>query len=69
MGRKLIQAVLRSAATIKPTDEKLRATLTLLSSPLRSMAIVAICEEPCMTSTRLPGTEFRLDFALAGPAI
>jgi len=68
-GRTLIQTALRSAATIEPTDEELRVTLSPLSSPHRSRAIAAVCEELNKTSDRFPGTKLRLRFAVAEPAI
>jgi hypothetical protein len=68
-GRTMIQTALRSAATIEPTDEELRVTLAPLSSPHRSRAIAAVCEELNKTSTRFPGTKLRLHFAVAEPAI
>jgi len=68
-GRTFIQAALRSVATIEPTDDKLRVTLAPLSSPHRSKAIAAVCEEINKTSTRFPGTKLQLHFAVAEPAI
>ena len=68
-GRTLIQTALRSAATIEPTDEELRVTLSPLSSPHRSKAIAAVCEELNKASTRFPGTKLRLCFAVAESAI
>jgi Transposase protein/Helix-turn-helix domain len=68
-GRTMIQTALRSAATIEPTDEELQVTLSPLSSPHRSRAIAAICEELNKASVRFPGTKLRLRFAVAEPAI
>jgi hypothetical protein len=68
-GRTLIQAALRSAATIEPTDNELRVTLAPLSSPHRSKAIAAVCEEINKTSTKFPGTNLQLNFTVAEPAI
>lgn len=68
-GRTLIQTALRSAATIEPTDEELRVTLSPLSSPHRSRAIAAVCEELNKTSDRFPGTRLRLRFAVAESTI
>lgn len=68
-GRTLIQTALRSAATIEPTDEELRVTLSPLSSPHRSRAIAAVCEELNKTSARFPGTKLRLRFAVAESTI
>jgi len=68
-GRTLIQAALRSVATIRPTQNDLRLTLAPLSSPHRSKAIVSVCEELNKTSTKFPGTKLQLRFAVAEPAI
>ncbi len=67
-GRTLIQTALRSAATIEPTDKELRVTLAPLSSPHRSRAIAAVCQELNKTSTRFPGTKLRIQFAVGEPA-
>ena len=68
-GRTLIQTALRSAATIEPTAEQLRVTIAPLSSPHRSKAIAAVCEELNKISARFPGTKLRLHFAVSEPAI
>jgi hypothetical protein len=68
-GRTLIQAALRSVATIKPTEQELQVTLVPMSSPHRSKAIAAVCEELNKTSTRFPGTKLQLRFAVADPVI
>lgn len=64
-GRTLIQTALRSAAAIEPTSDELRVTLAPLSSPHRSEAIRAMCDELNMTNTLFPGTKQRLTFAVA----
>jgi transposase len=68
-GRTLIQTALRSAATIQPTQNELRVTLAELSSPHRSKAIAAVCEELNKTLTTFPGTKLQLRFGVAEPAI
>jgi transposase len=68
-GRTLIQAALRSVATIRPTENELRVTLSPLSSPHRSKVIASVCEELNKTSTKFPGTKLQLRFAVAEPAI
>lgn len=65
-GRTLIQTVLQSAATLEPTDQELRVTLSPLSSPHRSQAAAALCEALNTTETRFPGTDLRLRFTVAG---
>ena len=64
-GRTLIQTALKSAATIEPTGNELRVTLSLLSSPHRSRAIAALCETLNKTDTCFPGTDLRMRFAVA----
>jgi len=68
-GRTLIQTALRSTATIQPTENELRVTLAPLSSPHRSKAIAAVCEELNKRSTTFPGTKLQLRFAVAEAAI
>jgi hypothetical protein len=65
-GRTLIQTVLQSTATLEPTDQELRVTLSPLSSPHRSQAVAALCEDLNTTETRFPGTDLRMRFAVAG---
>jgi transposase len=68
-GRTMIQAALRSAATIEPTAEELRVTLAPLSSPHRTRAISAVCDALNNTETEFPGTNLRLRYAIAQPQI
>ena len=65
-GRTLIQAVLQSTATLEPTERELRVTLSPFSSPHRSQAVAALCENLNTTETRFPGTDLRMRFAVAG---
>lgn len=65
-GRTLIQTVLQSTATLEPTDQELRVTLSPLSSPHRSQAVAALCENLNTAETRFPGTDLRMRFAVAG---
>jgi hypothetical protein len=65
-GRTLIQTVLQSTATLEPTAQELRVTLAPLSSPHRSQAVAALCENLNTTETRFPGTDLRMRFAVAG---
>ncbi len=67
-GRTMIQAAVRSAATIEPSEAELRVTLAPLSSPHRSRAIASVCEELNKTETVFPGTKLRLRFGVAQPA-
>ena len=65
-GRTLIQTVLQSTATLEPTDQELRVTLSPLSSPHRSQAVAALCEDINAAETCFPGTDLRMRFAVAG---
>ena len=65
-GRTLIQTVLQSTATLEPTDQELRVTLSPLSSPHRSRAVAALCEDLNTAGTCFPGTNLRMRFAVAG---
>ena len=65
-GRTLIQTVLQSTATLEPTDQELRITLSPLSSPHRSQAVAALCENLNQAESCFPGTDLRMRFAVAG---
>jgi hypothetical protein len=65
-GRTLIQSALQSTATLEPTDRELRVTLAPLSSPHRSRAVAALCENLNTPGTCFPGTDLRMRFAVAG---
>ena len=67
-GRTLIQSALASPADIAVTDTELRITLVPLSSPHRSRAIAALCEELNRTPVRFPGTRLTLRFGVHAPA-
>jgi transposase len=67
-GRTLIQAALASAADLDVTDTELRLTLAPQSSPHRTRAIAALCEDLNRTPTRFPGTRLTLRFAIHQPA-
>jgi transposase len=63
-GRTLLQAAMASAADIEVTPAQLRITLTAQSSPHRTRAIAALCEELNQTNTLFPGSSLRLRFAI-----
>ena len=67
-GRTLIQSALGSAADIKVTGSEILVTLALLSSPHRSRAVAALCEQLNATVTAFPGTRLLLRYAVAGQA-
>jgi len=64
-GRTLVQSALASAADIEISGTELRITLAPLSSPHRTRAIAALCEELNRTQTRFPGTRLLLHYAVA----
>ena len=59
-GRTLIQSALKSSGNIEVNGNELRITLNPLSSPQRSKAIKALCEQLNTTNTVLPDTKLRL---------
>jgi transposase len=63
-GRTLIQSALASAADLDVTQDELRVTLAPLSSPHRTRAIAALCEELNRTDTIFPGSSLRLRYAI-----
>ncbi len=66
-GRTLLHSALASAADIVVADTELRITLAPLSSPHRSRAISALCDELNRTAVCFPGTKLRLLFAVQVP--
>ena len=63
-GRTLIQSALASAADLEVTESELRVTLAPLSSPHRTRAIAALCDELNQTATDFPGSNLRLRYAI-----
>lgn len=63
-GRTLIQAALASAADLKVTKRELRVTLAPQSSPHRTRAIAALCEELNRRKVVFPGSSFRLGYGI-----
>jgi DNA-binding CsgD family transcriptional regulator len=63
-GRTLIQSALMSPADIEVTEKELRVTLAPLSSPHRTQAIAALCEELNQTATLFPGSHLCLRYAV-----
>ena len=61
-GRTLVQAALGSAADIALTDDELRVTLAPLSSPHRTHAVAALCDELNRLPVVFPGTRLRLRY-------
>ena len=63
-GRTLLQSALASAADLEVTQTELRVTLAAQSSPHRTRAIAALCEELNQTKTLFPGSRLRLRYAI-----
>ena len=67
-GRKLITAALGSCADINVTGGELHVSLSPQSSPHRSRAIAALCEDLNAMDQCFPGTSLRLRFSVSEPA-
>jgi transposase len=67
-GRTLIQSALASAADIEVTDQELRVTLAPMSSPHKTRAIAALCQELNRCETLFPGAALRLRYDIRQPA-
>jgi transposase len=66
-GRTLIQSALAGAADLEVTDRELRVRLHPLSSPHRSRALAALCQELNRTPIAFPGSPLRLHFSVNSP--
>jgi hypothetical protein len=65
-GRTLIQSALASAADLEVTPTELHVTLAPLSSPHRSRASAALCEELNRLDVSFPGSRLHLRYAVRG---
>jgi len=63
-GRTLIQSALGSVADLEVTKKELKVTLAPLSSPHRTRAVAALCEQLNQSDTRFPGSSLRLRYAI-----
>jgi hypothetical protein len=63
-GRTLIQSALACAADLDVNPTELRVTLAAQSSPHRTRAIAALCEELNQTKTVFPGSRLHLYYAV-----
>ena len=63
-GRTLLHAALASAANLEVTQTELRVTLAAQSSPHRTRAVAALCDELSQTKTIFPGSRLRLHYAI-----
>ncbi len=64
-GRTLIQAALASPADLEVTADELRVSLEPLSSPHRTRAIAALCDELNASPVLFPGSRLRLRYGIA----
>jgi hypothetical protein len=67
-GRTLIQAALASAADLKVTKRELHVMLAPQSSPHRTRAIAALCEELNRRKVVFPGSTLRVVYAIQEPS-
>ena len=65
-GRTLIASALASSGDLEVTETELRITLAPQSSPHRTRAIAAVCEQLDAMDTRFPGTALRLRYGIRG---
>lgn len=63
-GRTLLQSALASAADLQVTETELRVILAPQSSPHRTRAIAALCDQLNQTETLFPGSRLRLHYAI-----
>jgi transposase len=63
-GRTLLQSALASAADLHVTETELHVTLAPQSSPHRTRAIAALCDQLNQTETLFPGSRLRLHYAI-----
>lgn len=68
-GRTFITTVLQSSADIELEQEKLRVTLTPLSSEHRSEAVAAMCETLNKMKICFPDTRLRMNFSVANQSL
>jgi transposase len=64
-GRTLIQAALASSADLDVTTEELRVSIAPLSSPHRTRAIAALCDDLNAHPVLFPGSRLRLRYGVA----
>jgi hypothetical protein len=67
-GRTLIQAALASAADLEVTKRELRVRLAPQSSPHRTRAVAALCEELNQRKAVFPGSNLRLKYLIQDPS-
>ena len=63
-GRTLLHSIFQSSARFEVTDRELRVTIAAQSSPHRTQALAALCEQLNAKATHFPGTDLRLHLAV-----
>jgi len=63
-GRTLLHSAFQSSARLDVTDGELRVTIAAQSSPHRTKALAALCEQLNTRASHFPGTELRLHLAV-----
>ena len=63
-GRTLLHSIFQSSARLEVTDGVLRVTIDAQSSPHRTQALAALCEQLNTSASHFPGTELRLHLAV-----
>jgi hypothetical protein len=63
-GRTLLHAAFQSPARLEVTSEELRVTIAAQSSPHRTAALAALCQQLDAMPTTFPGTHLRLRLAV-----
>ena len=66
-GRTLLHAVFQSPARLEVTDQELRVTIAAQSSPHRTAALGALCQQLDDLAVPFPGTHLRLRLAVQAP--
>jgi transposase len=66
-GRTLLQAAMQSSARLDVADGELRVTIAAQSSPHRTAALAALCEQLDALAIPFPGTPLRLRLAVQTP--
>jgi transposase len=66
-GRTLLHAAFESPARLEVTDSELRVTIAPQSSPHRTAALAALCEQLHALAVPFPGTHLRLRLTVQAP--
>jgi hypothetical protein len=66
-GRTLLHAAFQSPARLDVTNGELRVTIAAQSSPHRTAALAALCQQLDTLATPFPGTHLRLRLAVQAP--